>query len=320
MIQTVALSIILILSGWNVDARTDDGMGFETFNTLEPIRSVLSDTDPGIDFGSDCTSGRDFQLTLVNSYDVSEWPFGLDAFEPAGYTFIVAIEKSGTPNVTYFDPLSGMSNEGSFGLHGLNGNPYGVAWNNSSDSAASTFLTDNHYAPADTMFLTEDFGATWSMVTDPGGYKFRGMDYDGSWYWGTYGNSTDNKLCRFQLGGPEIYYELPELGPAETPNDVAIVPSGGETLIIVTSYYTEYFLIYSWDGASLTYLGSADLPELPVGEFEMTAGLTYLEANGHLYWSYMVFPPWSDDYWIAELALNETPIQNSTWGSIKSSF
>ncbi|MBD3277167.1 MAG: hypothetical protein GF388_02610 [Candidatus Aegiribacteria sp.] len=268
--------------------------------------------------GGECT--RSFQLTLVDSWDIEDWTLGMDIYEPAGYQYLLGIKKDNITDESYvriYDMQNDMNVIDDITVNSLNVNPFGVVWNNASDSESSTLMTNNHYDPADSMFITEDFGSTWELVTDPGGYKFRGMDFDGDYYWAA-ASSPSNSLCRFQLGGPVEYYDLSEFGITDTPNGVAVIPQGDELLIAVGSYYLEYLNFYSFDGSTLTFLDSVDYPDLPSHTLDQSMGLTYTETTGHLYWSYIVVPP--NDFWISELAIGETSLQRTTWGDIKSSF
>jgi len=245
--------------------------------------------------GSDAVS-----LTLVNDWTQTHQVLGLDA---VGDSILSAYP--GDSKLQFFNRTTGAPTT-TMPLSSSNGSCFGVVWNN---NLTTPVYHTNDWVSSN-LFYTEDSGTTWTTLTAPNGNNARGMDFDGTDYWCT--NGSGGGLWKFQPGGAKLAVAIPEV-PTQ-PSGLAVFPYEGNLGVAVTSYSTLNFYFYSWDGSSMTYLGSAPCPGTALSS---SYGLTYLPANQHLYWSYR---DTSDNYHLAELSFSITSLARSSWGAIKTSF
>jgi len=190
-------------------------------------------------------------------------------------------------------------------LDPANGSAFGVAWNN--DPTNDTYYTDDW--DTSNLFYTEDFGSTWSNYPNPAGSNARGMDFDGNDYWTT--NDSGGGLWRFQPGVGQSNHAIPEI--TSQPSGVAVFPYEGDIGVAVTSYTVYNIWFYVWDGADLTYLGSAPCP----ASCTSSLGLAYSGNTSTMFWSYNT----ASGYKISEFSFDiSVALEQSTWGSIKTSF
>ncbi len=239
----------------------------------------------------------------MNDWAQTEQVLGLEIYESSSIT-ILASDRNNLELVGY-DPSTGVPTGGTLPYDAGNTNCFGAAWNNNTDT--EVYYTNDW---SDSFFYeTEDFGVSWVTVASPNGNMARGMDFDGTDYWCT--NGDGGGLWRFQPGVGQANIAIPEV-PTQ-PSGLAVFPYGGNIGVAVTTYNTHNIYFYEWDGAAMSYLGSAACPVSVAGSY----GLTYADLNGHLYWSYK---DGSDVYHLAELTFTITALERSSWGSIKTSF
>jgi hypothetical protein len=159
------------------------------------------------------------------------------------------------------------------------------------------------------LFYTEDVFTTWQTVSNPCGTDGRGIAFDGEYYW----QSSSTSLVRFTPGGSSITFS----GVAPTQiSGVAIVPGDNPsyTYIMVTTYNTDIFILYSYDGANLVQLATGTQPA-GLGNSNRL-GLTWCEYRDSLFFSYGT----SSGYSISELDFDVLSLNADTWAGIKSSF
>ncbi|MEA3267007.1 MAG: hypothetical protein U9P42_08715 [Candidatus Fermentibacteria bacterium] len=259
-----------------------------------------TDSSVGIDPG---TSGSDdITLTVINDWTLAGGTkaLGLDVFEGTE-VYILGADNTNMHIQAY--STSGTP-VGTLDLSAANASCFGVAWNDNTDTEG--YYTDD-WADA-VLYYTEDFGSTWTTVTNPASNQARGMAFDGVDYWETNGNGGG--LWRFQPGVGEENIAIPEV-PTQ-PSGVAVFPYGGNLGVAVTAYNTLNIYFYEWDGSTMSFLGSAACP----GTVGSSFGLAYSSSNGHMYWSYS---DGSNNH-LAELSFTITALERSSWGSIKTSF
>jgi hypothetical protein len=255
-----------------------------------------NDTNVGaLSPGSDAIS-----LTLEHDWTQAHQLLGLDAIEDH---ILATYNNDG--KMQFYSRTTGAPSTSMY-LSASNTGCFGVAWNNS--LTTPVYYTDDWFGQ--NLYHTEDSGTTWGTVAAPNGNKARGMDFDGTDYWCTNGNGGG--LWKFQPGGAKLAVAIPQV-PTQ-PSGLAVFPFGSNIGVVVAAYTTHNFYFYSWDGSSMTYLGSAPCPVTGiVGSY----GLTYSDASHHLYWSYK---DTSGSYHLTEISFAITSLSRSSWGSIKTSF
>lgn len=249
-------------------------------------------------FGSSTVS-----LSSVNTFAAEGRAMGLAVSEnPSGSEFAL-LGVNNSDDMLYLYSVSGFVT-GSIELDSLNGHCFGVVLNQTQD-----VIYTNDWEETD-LFLTEDYGTTWSRVSDPAVNSGRGLTFDGNYYWTTDGYSG---LLQFLPGTPpvqsfllaEIYGQL---------SGLAVFPFQGNTGLAITTYSDLSIWFYEWDGVNLQFLGSAPCPE----PCQASYGLAYSTALEHLFWSYKTS---SGEYLISELSFEiDLSFTQNTWGGIKASF
>lgn len=191
-------------------------------------------------------------------------------------------------------------------LHPANTKCFGLAihqWG----PAEWTYLTNDW--SLSNFFYTEDYGLTWTWITDPSGESGRGMDYDGTHYWSTLGTGS---LIRLALGGSHIVYPVPETSGQLS--GLAVFPHEGATAVAVTSYVAQGIWFYQFTGLSLQYMGYG---QLPFSYAVNLYGLAYSAQSDCLHLSFST----ATGYYICqlefEIAQSLTP---ATWASIKAAL
>ncbi|MEN8209308.1 MAG: hypothetical protein ABFR50_08655, partial [Candidatus Fermentibacteria bacterium] len=155
-------------------------------------------------------------------------------------------------------------------------------------------------------------GAVWSNAFPNIWAEPRGMDMDDTGYiWGQ--DAADRVLYRCdQTGGDVTSWAMPEC-PASYSCGIAVFPFGPNLGIVIGGYSWTDFYFYEYDGANLTFLGSAPIFQSVSGSY----GLTYSNNTDSFFWIYRDV----SIYHITEFtAVIETPLQRDTWGGIKATF
>ncbi len=246
----------------------------------------------------------DIVLTVQNDWSIPSGTtvLGLDIFENGTDIYILGADKTNNQIVFYY-ASSGVGFAG-MPLDAANTACFGVAWNNDPDT--DTYYTDDW---SDTvLYHTENFGSSWTTVTNPAGSSARGMDFDGTDYWCT--NGSGGGLWRFQPGVGQSNLSIPEV--TDQPSGVAVWDYMGDVAVAVTTYNDNNIWIYIWDGSTLTFHGSASLPINPNSSY----GIAYSEDNGHLYWAYQD----GSAYHIVDMTIDMTSLSRDSWAGIKTSF
>jgi hypothetical protein len=241
-------------------------------------------------------------LTLVNDWTLSGKALGLDVFFTMAGAIILGADNN--LNIVQAYNSSGVP-QASLSLNSSNGSCFGVSWNN--DVRNDFYLTNDW--DNGSLFHTENFGGTWTYFTNPAGTNGRGMDFDGTNYWET--NGPGGGVWRFVPGGSQENIPLAE--PPGNTSGLTVFSTGTNSCLAITCYTTHNFYFYSWDGSSMTYLGSAPCP---VSGITSSFGLAYNDYNGNMLWSYKK----GSVYHLAEFSFTITSLSRSSWGSIKTSF
>lgn len=197
-------------------------------------------------------------------------------------------------------------------------NSYALPW-----TTPSPFGVANYY-PGGSQPHCNDFsvGTIWwglsfaNSYANPYSSDGRGMDCDGTYIWEAFGaiGASYGACLRMNPDGTGVEaWNLP--GITTQLSGLTTYTILGSQGIAVTAYEAvatdHYIWFYEFDGSSMSLLGSATLP----GCFQ-SHGLSYANTRDTFFWSY-----YSGGYfYISELEITETSLQNETWGTIKASF
>jgi len=261
---------------------------------------VAGPVDPYLHEGTDAVT-----LTLLNDWVLAEKALGLDFIQEGSNHYILGVDNN-LDIIQAYDP-STCAPVGNLPLDPGNGSCFGIAWNNEL-SPSDTYLTNDWVSVS--LYYTDNFGSSWTTYANPASSSGRGMDFDGTDYWQT--NTSGGSLWRFQptVGAEEI--SVPEV--SGTLSGVTVYPAGANLGVVVAGYNDSNLHFYEWDGSTMDYIGSA---ACPVSSLASSFGLAYAEVSDTIFWSYR---DTSGDYHITELAFDTSALEQSTWGSIKSTF
>ena len=162
------------------------------------------------------------------------------------------------------------------------------------------------------LFNSIDLGVSWTAYTNPAGQEGRGMDvdYSTSLVWQTY--STTDLVSFSHLSPSGDFHDVSGV-VTDHMSGLAVYENGGDHWLFVTGYNIDWAYIFDLDN-NLDYIGTADFPYTTV---EKSYGLTYDDTRDTFFWS---FKNTSDNVYLIELELEETALEQSTWGTIKSAF
>lgn len=243
-------------------------------------------------------------IALVNDWITADQVLGIDCYQSGSSDFVLAACNQNSV-IRVYEATTGLPTGVTIPLATANDYSWGVVWSN--DPASEEYYSND--MAQNSIYRTDDNGVTWTTVPNPSNGSGRGMDFDGTNYWIT--NGVGGGLWCFQPGGTQENIEIPEI--PTSPSGLTVFPFQGKLGIAVTAYSTHSIFFYLWDGASISFLGSADCP---VSSVNASFGLAYAE-NGSIFWTYRVGP---SEYHLAELSFSIFALEQSSWGSIKTSF
>lgn len=246
--------------------------------------------------GSGSGGTDDYIITELNSFTPGYVTNirGIDFDEPDALFFV-----SGAEYKFYKCSADDGSYLSDWDLDPGNGSPYCMV-------NSITYANVNDYS--DTIIYYFD-GGGWDTYANPTSFDGRGMDYDGSYIWEAYSSGGYGVYQFDDSGSVQGSWLLPEI-PGQL-SGLAVFDSGGNVGIAVTCYNTHNMYFYEFDG-TMTYLGMGALPSIA----SSSLGLCYSETRGTFFWSYNS----ASGYSISELQVDESALEQSTWGSIKTVF
>ncbi len=154
-------------------------------------------------------------------------------------------------------------------------------------------------------------GEDWLTAPNPAGTNGTGLTCEGNgYYW--QGNGTG--LVRFKINGPSTNFS--NMAPSGI-SGVTVVPSDdpSKTRILVTTYDTDTFVLWEFDGGSMTQIATGVTP--PSLNANRRRGLCWDSSRNSLFLAYQK----SDDtYRICELNFEVLSMPQDTWAGIKSAF
>lgn len=244
------------------------------------------------------------EFTVLETWNI-DWSancLGLTTWE-SGSTVNIVFSSSSGNELNSLDPATGGST-GAIPKPSGSLNGFGVAFNN---NLTTPIWHINSWQSGD-LFYTEDQFSTWQTIANPCGTGGRGMSYDGEAYW----QNNTTSLVRFIPGGTSQTFT--DMAPTQI-SGVAVVPGPtDDTYVMVTTYNTNTFILYSYDGTSMTQVATGVNPA-GLGNTNRL-GLTWCDSRSSLFFSYAV----SSGYEIAELQFDVVSLSRDTWAGIKTSF
>jgi hypothetical protein len=246
------------------------------------------------------------EFDVLNTWTISwaDQVLGLATWESGSTVNIIYAESSGM-ELGSLDPATGSS-AGSVPKPAGCGNGFGVVFN---DNLTTPIWHINSWGNSN-LYYTEDNFSTWQTVSNPCGTGGRGMSFDeDEYYW----QSNSTSLVRFIPGGASTSFS----GAAPTQiSGVAVVPGENPSYIyvLVTTYNTDTFILWSYDGASMTQVATGVTPS-GLGNSNRL-GLTWCPSRESLFFAYAV----SGGYKISELDFQVVSLTRDTWAGIKSAF
>lgn len=276
------LLIALCLTGYADDGNLNSG----SINGWSPVDATIT-------------------FSVVNTWTIT-WAtqvLGLTTWESGSTVNIVWAESTGM-KLGSIDPASGTS-AGEVPKPAGCGNGFGVSFN---DNLTTPIWHINSWQYGN-LWYTEDLFTTWQTITNPAGTGGRGMSYDGDQYW----QSNSTSLMVFTPGGASQTFT--NAAPTQI-SGVAVVPGPNPayTYVLITTYNTDIFILYSYDGSTITQEATGTTP----GSLGATNryGLTYSPYRESLFFSY----PAGGGYRISEMTFDVTSLTRDSWAGIKSSF
>lgn len=244
-------------------------------------------------------------FSVLNTWTITwaDQVLGLSTWETGSAVNIVYCESSGM-EIGSLNPATGGS-AGSQPKPAGSQNGFGIAFN---DNLTTPIWHINSWQNSN-LYYTEDNFSTWQTIANPSAGNGRGMTYDGTDYW----QSNQTSLVRFQPGvGAETFAGI---APTQI-SGVAYVPGDNPSYnyYMVTTYNTDIFALYSYDGANLTQVATGTTPS-GLGNSNRL-GLTYSFDRESLFFAYAT----SSGYAISELEFDVVSLNRDTWAGIKSSF
>jgi hypothetical protein len=276
------LMIALCLTGFSEDGN----MNSAGFSDWSPVDATIT-------------------FNVLNTWSITwaDQVLGLATWESGSAINIVYCESAGM-EIGSLNPNTGGS-AGSQPKPSGAQNGFGIAFN---DNMTTPIWHINSWQNSN-LYYTEDQFATWQTITNPVGSAGRGMSYNGTDYW----QSNSTSLVRFQPGvGAETFTGI---APTQI-SGVACVPGDNPAYdyIMVTTYNTDIFALYSYDGTSLTQVATGVTPA-GLGNSNRL-GLTYSYDRESLFFAYAT----ASGYSISEMEFDVVSLSRDTWAGIKSSF
>lgn len=154
----------------------------------------------------------------------------------------------------------------------------------------------------------------WSLAFANPSAEPRGMDMDDmQTIWEI--DADSHMLYHFDLTGTVLEsFSLSQL-PSGFACGCSVFPFGSDLGIVVGGYYYSDFYFYVFDGTTLEYIGSEPVPETASSSY----GISYSANTDFFYW---IYKDSGSNYKLCEFEVDfvETSLEQSTWGSIKTTF
>lgn len=244
-------------------------------------------------------------FSVLNTWPITwaDQVLGLESWESGSTVNIVYCESSGM-EIGSLNPATGGS-AGSVPKPAGCGNGFGIAFN---DNLTTPVWHINSWGNSN-LWYSEDSFSTWQTIANPCGTNGRGIAFDGEAYW----QSNQTSLVRFTPGGSSTTFSA--VAPTQI-SGVAVVPGVNPAYVylMLTTYNTDVFVLYSYDGTSLVQVATGTGPT-GLGNTNRL-GLTWCEYRNSLFYSYAV----SGGYAISELDFDVVALSRDTWAGIKSAF
>lgn len=272
------------------------------------MMAVGPDAGPSSAFHVPPPGRADITITVLNDYIISGFinPRGLDYADNYG---ALVMSDYGTDHIYTLNPDNGD----------VTGNGpcppevpdvFGVASIEVSPGLWQTYIND--WNTVMDIWVLE--GATWSLAfANPVPEAPRGLDFDDDeMLWAV--DASTRYLYRFDTSGGNVSsWYLAEL-PVAFASGISTFTYESNLGIVVGGYYFGDFYFYEFDGASLSYIGSAPVPQTASSSY----GIAYSRTRETFFWLYREGT--TIDH-ITEFELDiEAALTGETWGRIKTLF
>ncbi len=248
------------------------------------------------------SSYTEVEITVLNTFapDTPSMILGLD-YDETNSLLLMGSANGYDPEVYFYDPDDG-SYQGEIAYTSPQTN-FGVCIN---DDGSIVYFTE--------WFQGKLYAYDWSgwTITDsPAGTEGRGMDFRDGYFWVARGLNRDIK--RFLPDGSDVSTYSAQQS-TENLSGLTTFPLGSNTGVMVTSYYDKSFFFYRFNGSSLTFLTSVEVPLFS----NNSLGLAYSDERDSFFWSYTD----GATYTISELDIDitVTALQRYSFGHIKTLF
>jgi len=265
------------------------------------------DAGPSVAPGDPYPGRADITITQVNTYTVTLGgnPRGCDFAD----TFDALLVTDYTSDLIYnLDPDNGSiasTLPSPTGLPDILGIVY-------QQTPGGNFIYVNNWNAVTPIYKFDVSSQTWSTFTNPVSGEPRGMDMDDDgMIWCS--EAASRYLYRFNTsGGGVSSWSLPEL-PASYSCACAVFPYEGNVGILVGGYTYGNFYFYEYDGAGLSYIGSAPEPASVTSSYDVC----YSADRDTFFWVSKTGSLFS----ITEFEVDfDVALTRDTWAGIKASF
>lgn len=244
-------------------------------------------------------------FTVLDTWNITwaDQVLGLATWETGSSVNILYCESSGM-EIGSLNPATGAT-AGSAPKPAGAGMGFGIAFN---DNLTTPIYHINSWQNSNLWYTSDNF-STWQTVANPCATGGRGMSYDGENYW----QSNSTSLVRFV---PNVGAQTFTNAAPTQISGVAVVPGDNPsyTYVLITTYNTDTFILYSFDGTNLTQVATGTQPS-GLGN-SARYGLTWSYDRESLFFGY----PISGGYAISELEFDVVSLTRDTWAGIKSAF
>lgn len=245
------------------------------------------------------TASDDISITIVNTWQApyASHILGLEYRDDQGDILFVSSLNN---KVFIANPDNGAqigSIDRPAGMYGFD-----VAWDG----------TEYYINGWNTSVIYHGTGSGWTSYANPAGTNGRGMSFDGAQIWES--NSSTGAYTFNPDGTGAQPYALPGVTVQISGLTAFPFPTGNQPCgLMATCYNQPTFYFYTFNGSSITPIGSAPCPT----SVTQSLGLTYSQTRGTFFWSYS----YSGAYYVAELDIEMgAALEGDTWGDIKTQF
>ena len=177
---------------------------------------------------------------------------------------------------------------------------------------AESFIYINDW-DSDTEIYMYSTVSGWSYAFNNPSAEPRGMDFDPSLnIWEI--DADSHTLYVFDVAGSvSESWTLAEL-PSGYACGCSVFPFGSDLGVVIGGYSFPDFYFYSFDGATLEYLGAAPIPQTANSSY----GISWSDLTQSFYW---IYKDGGSAFRLCEFTIEfEVTLDQTTWGAVKAGF